>query len=169
MATRPIPGNRNHPILPFKAMKSTSLISLLALALLCWASPGLAQTTTVTPSTTTLLPQGGDITFSVNTAFTGSATFGFTIKVPATWTYVSGTNEPSLKPEVGETDGGEGLGWTATSLQTGPVNFTFTLRYPAGVTSATTSYQTTLRPTSSFTQPTTPATSFTAAAPQARR
>ena len=54
-------------------MKSTSLISLLALALLCWASPGLAQTTTVTPSTTTLLPQGGDITFSVNTAFTLSS------------------------------------------------------------------------------------------------
>ena len=70
MATRPIPGNRNHPILPFKFMKSTSLISLLALALLCWASPGLAQTTTVTPSTTTLLPQGGDITFSVNANYT---------------------------------------------------------------------------------------------------
>lgn len=91
-----------------------------------------AQTTaTLTPSTTTLNPAGGQVTFSFAATFTGTAAAtGLTVNFPANWTYVSGTSEPSIKPFSGATGS---LAWASINPLTAGLAFTFTVSYPAGL------------------------------------
>ncbi len=63
-----------------------------------------AQTTaTLTTSTATLNPAGGRVTFTFGVTFDGTAGYGVTVNLPSTWSYVSGTTEPSIRPSAGQT------------------------------------------------------------------
>ena len=134
-----------------------SLRRLAALCLALLAVTAAAQTVTVTPATTTLLPGGGNLTFTVNATYTGSAIFGLDVTVPNDWAYVSGTGEPGVKPAVGQRGS---LGWTDINLLASPVSFTFTLSYPAGVTAAGATYTAVLRQSGVRTDLTPAATTF---------
>ena len=133
------------------------LIRLVALFIGLSAFSAFGQTATVTPSTTALLAGGGTVTFTVNATYTGSAILGLDVTVPNDWAYVSGTSEPSIKPDVGQRGS---LGWTGISALTGPVSFTFTVSYPAGVTSAGASYLVVIRQNGVLTTLTPTASSF---------
>ena len=107
----------------------------LALVLLVVArSTGLAQTATLTPNAAMLNAAGGQVTLTWTAAFTGTAIYDLTVLLPAGWSYVSGSGEPSIKPTPGQT--GE-LGWATINLATNSATFAFTAAYPAGLTSAT--------------------------------
>ena len=90
-----------------------------------------AQTHTLTPSTTTCLPGGGTITFTATQTYTTApSTAAWIVTLPAGWTYVSGTNEPPIKPTVGRRGT---LEWIYITVPPSPATFTFTVAYPAGV------------------------------------
>ena len=97
------------------------------------------------------------MTFTVNATFTESALFGLDVTVPNDWSYVSGTTEPSIKPEVGQR---ESFGWTAINAVTSPVLFTFSLSYPAGTIAAGAAYSVVFRQNGVRTILTPPASSF---------
>ena len=121
------------PSSPLSSVKLRHLF--LALVLLVVArSTGLAQSATLTPNAAMLNAAGGQVTLTWAAAFTGTAIYDLTVVLPAGWSYVSGSGEPSIKPTPGQT--GE-LGWATINLATNSATFAFTAAYPAGLTSAT--------------------------------
>ncbi len=127
---------------------------LLALVVFVAAqSTGLAQTATLTPSAVALHAAGGQVTLTFAAAFTGTAIYDLTVVLPAGWSYVSGTGEPSIKPTTGQTGG---LGWATISPATTAVTFAFTAAYPAGLTSTTITSVFGLRPATGSRITTTP-------------
>ncbi|MBT7057313.1 MAG: hypothetical protein HN976_19625, partial [Lentisphaerae bacterium] len=73
---------------------------------------------------------GGQITVSCELTYDGDpATIGWSATIPDGWSYVSGTDEPGTKPELGD----EGtLEWTWTDPPASPVAFSYTLTVPSG-------------------------------------
>jgi hypothetical protein len=92
-----------------------------------------ASTASLTPSVPTYAPGGGTVTFTATISYAAQPTaLGFAVGLPAGWSYASGANEPSIKPDVGTTGT---LEWAYSSgFGTGSSAFTFTANYPAGLT-----------------------------------
>lgn len=117
----------------FAAMNFNKLFSATLLAL-AFASAALAQTATLTPATTTLLPAGGTLSFTASVAFTAQpSVIGWTVNVPSGWIYVSGTTEPEVKPTAGRIGV---LEWAYVSVPASPASFAFTVSYPAGASAS---------------------------------
>jgi len=97
------------------------------------ASPATAA---LVPSSSHLLPGGGTVTFTANVAgYPGPTTaIGWTVNLPAGWSYVSGTGEPDVKPVAGTVGT---LEWAYVSIPT-DASFSFTVAYPAGITNTQT-------------------------------
>jgi hypothetical protein len=118
-------------------MKISSLFSVLLLAL---AIPGLAantlaaSTATLTPDSQYLLPGGGTVTLTANLAgYPGTTSaVGWAVNLPAGWSYVSGTGEPGVKPAANATGT---LEWAYITIPDS-ASFSFTVSYPAGLTTA---------------------------------
>ncbi len=91
-----------------------------------------AQTIVLTPSSTNIGSTGGTLTFTATITYTSNpSVLAFSATLPAGWTYLSGNNEPQVKPAAGTT--GE-LGWVyTTAVPASPATFTFTASYPAGL------------------------------------
>jgi hypothetical protein len=111
-------------------LRKSHLASFVAFAML--TVNALAQLIVLTPSTTNLSGSGGTVTFTASISYTGTpSVLAFTATLPDGFSYVSGTNEPTVHPSTGTT--GE-LGWAYTS--TVPANsttFTFTATYSSGL------------------------------------
>ncbi|MCX6953873.1 MAG: PEP-CTERM sorting domain-containing protein [Verrucomicrobia bacterium] len=112
-------------------LRSSPLALLAAFVLL--AINAVAQTIVFTPSTTALNTAGGSITFTATISYSSPpSVLAFTTTLPTGWTYVSGTNEPPVKPSTGTTGT---LGWSYTTTVPGsPITFDFTATYPASLT-----------------------------------
>jgi hypothetical protein len=99
-----------------------------------------AQSVTVSPSTTNFASTGGSVTFTVQLTYPGTLSgLSFTMgSVPSNWTFASvgGTNPPNTVPNVGAT-GNYFFAYTAIPATSAP-SFTFTLNYPAGMTTTQT-------------------------------
>lgn len=121
------------PSSPLSSVKLRHLFFALVLLVVA-RSTGLAQSATLTPNAAMLNAAGGQVTLTWAAAFTGTAIYDLTVVLPAGWSYVSGSGEPSIKPTPGQT--GE-LGWATINLATNSATFAFTAAYPAGLTSAT--------------------------------
>ncbi len=109
------------------------LIALAAFASLnLRAAPG--ATATLSPASEYLLPGGGTATFTANVAsYPGETTaIGWEVVLPAGWSYVGGTGEPDVRPIAGQTGT---LEWAYISIPE-EASFTFTVSYPANITSA---------------------------------
>ena len=91
-----------------------------------------AQTATVTPNTTALVPDGGTVTFTATLSYvTTPSAIGVTVKIPSGWAYENGANEPAVKPAAGRTGT---LEWACVDVPASPVTFSFRVSYPAGQT-----------------------------------
>ena len=122
-----------------------------------------AQTTaTLTTSTATLNPAGGRVTFTFGVTFDGTAGYGVTVNLPSTWSYVSGTTEPSIRPSAGQTGS---LDWATLNPVTNAAGFTFTAAYPAGLNTVSVSSSFILRPSTGSAVTLVPATVVFASAP----
>lgn len=104
-----------------------------------------AQTATLTAKPAVLDPAGGQVTFTFATTFTGTAGFGLTVNLPSAWAYTSGTGEPTIKPIPGLTGS---LDWATLNPVTNGTNFTFTVTYPAGLSTVAVSSSAIVRPSS---------------------
>jgi len=114
--------------------------SVLLAWLLAWAgvAAALGQTATFTASSNALNPAGGTVVFSFASSYSGTALYTLNVALPAGWRYLSGTGEPSFKPEPNaESQPGSPLSWLNQAPSAGPVAFSFTVSYPAGLTTAT--------------------------------
>ena len=109
----------------------TPFVSLAVLAIL--AIHAAAQTIVLTPSTTTINPAGGSLTFNASITYTSTpSVLAFSATLPTGWSYLSGTNEPPVKPASGTTGI---LSWAyTTELPSSPALFSFTASYPANLT-----------------------------------
>ena len=68
------------------------------------ATAASAQTIVFTPNSTTFDPAGGNLSFTaLITYVTPPSVLAFSTTLPTGWSYVSGTNEPPVKPSVGNT------------------------------------------------------------------
>jgi hypothetical protein len=120
--------------------RSTVVATLAALA---GSATAFAQTATLAPGSTVLSTTGGNVAITFNATFTGApALYVLTVTIPPGWTYRSGTGEPELKPAVGDQ---QTLSWLNVSSVASPVQFAFTVSYPASVTAATVTSAVTLR------------------------
>jgi hypothetical protein len=73
-----------------------------------------------------------DGTATVNCTITYSgqpSALGWSVAIPSGWSYQSGQNEPGVHPSPGESGT---LAWAWTSIPPSPVQFSYTLRVPAG-------------------------------------
>ncbi len=111
--------------------RSSPFVSLAVLAML--AINAVAQTIVFTPSATTFNPAGGTLTFTASITYTSApSVLAFSTTLPAGWAYLSGLNEPPIKPSAGTTGT---LGWSyTTSIPASPAVFSFTTSYPANLT-----------------------------------
>ncbi len=111
--------------------RSSPFVSLAVLAML--AINAAAQTIVFTPSATTFNPAGGTLTFTASITYTSApSVLAFSTTLPVGWTYLSGLNEPPVKPSAGTTGT---LGWSyTTSIPASPAVFSFTTSYPANLT-----------------------------------
>ena len=119
---------------------------LLVAALVLPTLKVYAQTYTVTPSATSYLAAGGQMTFTVNLSYPANvAVASFSAKPPgASWVLLStgGTNVPPLAENSTNTtdpaDPGSKWGWAYGAIESGvpagSASFTFTVQYPAGMT-----------------------------------
>lgn len=90
-------------------------------------------TATLTVDSPVLLPSGGTRTFTATTTGYESLTsLGWSVELPTGWSYVSGTEEPGVKPVAGQTGS---LDWAYVTVPASPATFSFTVSYPAGVAS----------------------------------
>ncbi len=94
----------------------------------------------VTASSSTYSTSGGQITFNVTMTYPAGAVPSFSAKPPgAAWAYVSasGSNVPSVPPQVGETtdptDPDSAFGFTYSAPPSGSASFSFVLSYPSGL------------------------------------
>lgn len=98
-----------------------------------------AQTATVTPSPATLSAAGGVVTFSVALGYSGTpGSLGFEAgSVPAGWSFgnIGGANQPQIVPVTGDT-GTFDFAWVTPPA--GGASFTFTAKYPAGLSTTQT-------------------------------
>ncbi len=112
------------------------LMKWLRLLVIAWLFPIAvwAQTVSVVPSTTTYVPTGGTVSFTVTLTYTGViSAVAFQIgSVPAGWSFVSagGISPPSVAPSAGTASAFE---FAYTSTPASPITFTFTAAYPAGL------------------------------------
>jgi hypothetical protein len=113
----------------------------LALAWLCLAiaTSTLAQTASLTASSSTYSPGGGSITFTGTLTYTGTmSALGLSVgTVPAGWTFgsLAGSNVPSIAPTAGDSSN---FDFSYLSIPASPVSFTFTVNYPAGLSGSQT-------------------------------
>jgi hypothetical protein len=82
---------------------------------------------------------GGNVTFTVRLNYpTSTSAVAVKVAAPsAQWTYVgtSGTNVPQVAPRAGDTGStGDGFGFLFFTIPSGTASFSFTLRYPAKLT-----------------------------------
>lgn len=130
----------------------------LCLALAVFAAKAAAQVIVLTPSTTTINPAGGTLTFTATVTYSSSpSVLAFSATLPTGWTYQGGTNEPTLvRPATGSTGT---LSWVYDNAPASPATFTFNASYPANLTG--------LQPlaTSSVTRATVEAPAVTTAGP----
>ena len=95
---------------------------------------GWAQTVSVVPSSTSYVPTGGTVSFTVTLTYSGAmSAVGFQIgSVPAGWSFVSagGNNPPGIVPTLGSTSAFE---FAYTSIPASPISFSITAAYPAGL------------------------------------
>lgn len=114
-------------------LRKSILASLAAFVL--FAVHAVAQTIVFTPGTTVISPGGGNITFTASITYsTTPSVLAFSTTLPSGWSYLSGINEPPVKPAAATTGT---LAWSYTNTDTlpsSPVTFNFTVAYPAGVT-----------------------------------
>jgi hypothetical protein len=112
-------------------LRSSTFASLAAWVIL--AINAVAQTIVLTPSTTAINPAGGSLTFNAAITYPNTpAVLAFSATLPAGWSYLSGTNEPPVKPSSGTTGV---LSWAyTTELPASPALFSFTASYPANLT-----------------------------------
>jgi hypothetical protein len=112
------------------------LVSHLFLALLTLLGTARGQSGSVTPSPAAYSAAGGTISFAVTLTFSGELTaLAFEVgTLPAGWTYVAaaGVNPPPIQPAVGDV-GDLSFAFTAP-LPASPVNFSFAVAYPPGLT-----------------------------------
>ncbi len=113
-------------------MSRSSPFALLV-ALAVFAVKAAAQVIVLTPSTTTINPAGGSLTFTATITYTNTpSVLAFSATLPSGWTYLSGLNEPTLvRPVAGSTGT---LGWAYNNAPSSPASFTFTASYPANLT-----------------------------------
>lgn len=111
--------------------RKSPLVSLAVFALL--AITAFAQNIVITPNTTVFNPAGGTLTYTATITYDATpSVLAFSATLPAGWTYLSGTNEPPVKPSTGTTGA---LGWAyTTTVPESPTTFTFTATYPANLT-----------------------------------
>lgn len=111
--------------------RSSLFVRFVALAV--FAVKAAAQVIVLTPSTTTLDPAGGSLTFTATITYPSTpSVLAFSATLPSGWTYLSGVNEPTLvRPAAGSTGT---LGWAYDNVPTSPASFTFTASYPANLT-----------------------------------
>ncbi|MBM3853669.1 MAG: hypothetical protein FJ399_11010, partial [Verrucomicrobia bacterium] len=139
---RPPRGNsattRNRPGWRFALAGLSALVGVPLLS---------AQSATLTPSVVALAPGGGLVAFTLNVTFGGApAVFSLEVSAPTDWQYVSGVGEPVIRPTPGARPApGALLGWTDLSRLSSPVQFSFVLSHPAGVSTATVTSAVTLR------------------------
>jgi hypothetical protein len=116
----------------FSVMSRLSPLILLA-SLTLLAVAAVAQNVVLAPTTTAISSTGGTVTFTATITYTGTpSVLAFSTNLPTGWSYVSGNNEPPVKPAAGTT--GE-LRWVyTTSVPSSAATFTFTVNYPAGLT-----------------------------------
>lgn len=85
---------------------------------------------TATHAATTYTP-GGTSEISVSLTFPdGAGSLGWSVEIPAGWTYDSGTSEPTVKPRSGDTGV---LEWAWADVPVSPATFSFKIRAPGGV------------------------------------
>lgn len=86
------------------------------------------------PANTTVNSAGGTVTFTAQITYTTTpAVFAFSTTLPTGWSYLSGTNEPDIRPSAGNT-GTLDWAFTTTAVPAGGFSFTFTASYPASLT-----------------------------------
>lgn len=114
-------------------LRPLSLAVLVTLAAFASALP--AQTVVLTPTTPFFLSGGGTKVFNASVSYsTPPSVLAFSANIPLGWSYEStGENGPNVAPAYGTTGT---LDWIYTSAPASPVNFNFTVRYPASVTGA---------------------------------
>ncbi len=99
------------------------------------APPASAQpTVSMTPSSGSYSAAGGTISFTVTLTYAAAqSALAFTVSAPANWTYgaTGGPNPPSPAPSNG--DSGE-FDFAYSTIPASPVQFTFTVNYPGGLT-----------------------------------
>ncbi|MDB6095486.1 MAG: hypothetical protein JWM32_3048 [Verrucomicrobia bacterium] len=121
-----------HSILSIPAHpRMKPVLYTLLLFLGTWLAGARASTATITPNSTSLVPAGGVVILTASVAGHPGTTTGiaFEVTLPAGWAYVSGANEPGVKPQAGDTGT---LGWAYFSIP-GTASFTFTVSYPANI------------------------------------
>lgn len=130
-------------LVPFRNIANYAFVSVsprlfqLAILSVCLLAPTKAQTLVLTPNTTMLNSAGGSVTFTAALNYsTTPSSLGFTVQLPAGWSYLSGTSvpgtsEPAIVPAVGST--GQ-LGWAFINLPANSATFTFTAAYSASLT-----------------------------------
>ncbi len=90
---------------------------------------------TVSPSATTYLAAGGNLTLTVNLSYGSSiSALDLSLTTPTGWKYVSasGTAVPQTSPQPGDLGQG-GLAFVYTAMPVSPASFSFTVSYPAGM------------------------------------
>jgi hypothetical protein len=114
-------------------LRPLSLAVLVTLAAFATAVP--AQTVVLTPTTTIFNQAGGTLVFSASVSYsTPPSVLAFSANIPSGWSYEStGDNGPNVAPAYGTTGT---LDWIYTSAPPSPINFNFTVKYPANVSGA---------------------------------
>ena len=110
------------------------------------SSPSASLTTN---GSAALAPGGGSVSLTARIVFSGTpSALGWTVTIPPGWSYAGGTDEPGVKPFVGQN--GDTLDWAWTSIPTSPAQFSFNLNYPAGTSGGTISALATYRENSTL-------------------
>ena len=106
---------------------------------LVWLATAAAfgQSASITAASATYATGGGAVTFTATISYASQPTaLGFTVELPAGWSYAGGANEPSIKPRSGATGT---LEWVFPSgFGTGSSAFTFSANYSAGLSGSQT-------------------------------
>jgi hypothetical protein len=120
--------------LPLRVRNSADSVTSSVATLTVQPGSGSVSATLVSAGAAVFLSSGGNLTLDaaiVYTGFTPSA-LGFTITLPAGWSFVSvgGANVPQVPPNAGDTGA---LSFAYTSFPANQANFSVTLAYPAGL------------------------------------